>query len=77
MKNIKQSIYELYDANKDGEVTIIDLLHVQAQVEPNCQFGKEIHMLAEEYSKIITKETYVGTSPNIIKRIFDKILDVS
>jgi len=41
--------------NREKILTITNILHAQAQVDRNCQFGEEVHSLAEEYSNTLLR----------------------
>lgn len=63
--------------NKDGEVTIIDLMHIQANVPDDCQYGKEVHSLVNEYSNILMKKMTGGGKVEITKYLFYNFLGFS
>ena len=70
--SIQKIIYYLYDADKDGIVSIVDLLFVQSNVNENSQFGREVNKLISDYYN----EWIMGKA-EFDKRLFDKILPLS
>ena len=66
----------MYDMDKDGEVTIIDLLHSQAQTTNDCQFGNEVHSLVKEYSKILLAKK-AGGKIDISGHLFNIFMPLS
>ena len=41
--------------NREKIVTITNLLHAQAQVDRDSQFGEEVHSLVDEYSNTLLR----------------------
>ena len=71
-KDFIKFIFDFYDVNKDGEVTIIDLIFFYTYLPMNTQFGQEINSAIELfYNKIIMKK---GRRPGIInEEIFQEL----
>ena len=63
--------------NKDGVPTIIDLLHIQANVSDDCQYGKEVYSLVNEYSNMLMKKLSGSGKVDIIKYLFYSYLGFS
>ena len=62
--------------NKEKTVTIINLLHAQAQIDKNSQFGIEVHSLANEYSNILLKNRF-WDSKKILNYLFNQFMPMS
>ena len=68
----KKIIYYIYDADKDGTVSIVDLLFLKSNVSENTQFGQEINKLINEYYT-----EWIEKKVEFDKRMFDKLLPLS
>lgn len=69
---MQRIIYTLYDADRDGTVSIVDILHVKNSVPPDTQFGIEAKKLVEDYYKqCIVKDTVFDY------KMFEKLLPAS
>jgi len=77
MKNMPTCIKALYDSDKNGSVTILDIMHAQAKVTEDTQFGREIHSLSKEYSRLLMENKAFSERFNIIKYLFSEFIPIS
>jgi Ca2+-binding EF-hand superfamily protein len=46
---IMDNVFNFYDTNHDGSITMLDLLHAASFVPADSQFGIEINQILESY----------------------------
>jgi hypothetical protein len=77
LKGIQKAVRKIFDVDRSGRVTVIDLMHVQAIVQKDTQFGKEIYSLVEEYSRVLMESSSYGSKFDIVNYLFTEFIPIS
>lgn len=51
--------FEFYDIDKDGKLSILDLIRLQTSFDDACEIGQEINQLMELYQSTNIRPKYV------------------
>lgn len=74
---VMNALFNLFDTNQDGVISIMDLMHSQAFVPCDSQFGEEISMMLNKYVQDVVMSRSRRVIFNINLKNFDLFLSTS